>query len=127
MSKYANRTGVAARRVEGPTFDADVPECGCYEIVLRAGAPTSGLRIWLGHPIDPATGEEVIERPFMWQVELNGAERVPLERFWPACARKRISREEYDRIARRNATMDEESPFYDPRKPVDLFTAPPPF
>lgn len=126
MNKYSNRIGAAERRHAGPLLDPDAPEVGCYEITLRRGAPTSGIRIWLGRPLDPDTGEEMLERGFSWQAELNGCERVDLWNYWPGCARRRISREEYDRIAQRNATMDEESPFYDPRRPVDLFTAPPP-
>jgi hypothetical protein len=126
MNKYSNRSGAAVRRDAGPLLDPEVPECGCYRIVLRRGAPASALRIWLGRPRDPETGEEMLERPFNWQAELNGAP-VDLWNYWPECARERISREEYDRIASRNMTMDEESPFYDPRRPIDLFTAPAPF
>jgi hypothetical protein len=126
VSKYDNRTGAHERRKAGPLLDPEVPEVGCWRIVLRRGAPASGIRIWLGHPPDPETGEEMLERPFMWQAELNG-QRVDLHDYWPGCARERISREEYDRLVARNATMDEASPFYDPRKPVDLFNAPAPF
>lgn len=126
IERYANRLGERAPS-QGAAFDPDVPQPGCYEVQLRRGAPSSVIRIWLGHGIDPLTGEEMLERPFLWQCELNGGERVPLERFWPGCARKPISREEYDRVAKRNATMDPASPFYDPRRPVDLKTAPMPF
>jgi hypothetical protein len=125
VNKYSNRVGAQQRPGRGPLLDPDLPECGCYRIVLRRGAPDSGIRIWLGHPIDPETGEEMLERPFNWQAELNGA-RVDLWNYWPGCAREPISREEYDRLATRNATMDEESPFYDARRPIDLFNAPPP-
>jgi hypothetical protein len=114
------------RRDRGPLLDPEVPEVGCYRIALRRGAPSSGIRIWLGFPIDPETGAEMTERPYNWQAELNG-ERVHLWDYWPGCAREPISREEYDRLVERNATMDEESPFYDPRRRIDLFTAPPPF
>lgn len=119
------RTG---QRRAAPThsFDPDVPAPGCYRVKLRKDAPDSAVRIWLGHPQDPDTGEEMLERPFMWQCELNG-QRVPLERFWPACAVAQISREEHDRLCARNRTMDPASPFYDPRRPIDLGTAPPPF
>lgn len=83
------------------------------------------MRIWLGHPIDEATGEEMTERPFHFQCTLNGA-RVPLEQCWPGCARQVISREEHDRIVERNRTMDDQSPFFDPSRRVNLFHAPPP-
>lgn len=109
----------------GEAHDPDTPTPGCYRIRLRRGAPDSAVRIWLGHGVDEATGEEAIERPYHWQCTLNGA-RVSLERCWPGCARETISREEHDRLVERNRTMDETSPFFDPRARVDLATAPPP-
>lgn len=126
MSKYSNRRGEAERRSRGPLLDPEMPEVGCWRIVLRKGAPASGIRIWLGRPRDPETQEEMLERPFSWQAELNGAP-VDLWDYWPGCAREPISREEYDRLKARNMTMDEESPFFDPRRPIDLFNAPTPF
>lgn len=110
----------------GPAYDPDVPTPGCYRIRLRSGAPWSVVRIWLGHGIDAATGQEAIERPFHFQCTLNGA-RVPLEHCWPGCARETISREEHDRIVAQNLTMDEASPFYDVTKPISLSSAPVPF
>lgn len=124
--RFSNRTGVGDRRKTGPLLDPDVPEVGCFRIVLRRGAPASAIRIWLGHPADPETGEEMLERPFMWQASLNG-QRVDLHDYWPGCARERISREEHDRLVERNRTMDEESPFYNPQQPIDLFRAPAPW
>lgn len=109
----------------GPGYDSEVPAPGCYRVRLRKGAAFSAVRIWLGPSIDPATGEETQERGFMWQCSLNGL-RLPLEQCWPGCAREQISREEHDRIIERNATMDEESPFYDPARPIDLRSAPAP-
>lgn len=105
--------------------DPEIPTPGCYRVRLRKGAPDSAVRIWLGHGIDPATGEEMTERGFNWQCTVNGA-RVPFQDVWPGCAREPISREEHDAIVARNATLDEDSPFYDPRRPIDLMTAPPP-
>jgi hypothetical protein len=110
----------------GPGLDPDVPTPGCYRVRLRSGAPWSAVRIWLGHGIDAATGDEAAERPFHWQCTLNGA-RVPLEQCWPGCARETISREEHDRIVEQNRTMDEGSPFFDPARRVDLRNAPAPF
>lgn len=110
----------------GPGFDPDVPTAGCFRVRLRSGAPWSVVRIWLGHGVDQATGDEASERPFHWQCTLNG-QRVPLEQCWPGCAREQISRKEHDRIVSQNATMDEESPFYDPSRRVDLRSAPAPF
>jgi hypothetical protein len=122
----AERRGPRAPAYAGPSIDPDLPTAGCYRIKLRKGAPDSAVRIWLGASIDPETEKEVEERPLMWQASING-QRVPLERVWPGCARDPISEAEHDRIKARNATLDEESPFYDPRQPVDLSTAPPPF
>lgn len=110
----------------GEAHDPDTPTPGCYRVRLRRGAPDSAVRIWLGFGIDAATGEEVQERGFNWQAEING-ERVPLDRCWPGCAREPISREEHDRLIERNRTMDPESPFFDASKPIDLGRAPPPF
>lgn len=123
--RYANRHGPRAPS-RGPAHDAEMPTPGCYRVRLRSGAPFSVVRIWLGHSADPATGEEMTERPFHWQCTVNGG-RVPLDQCWPGCAREPISREEHDRIVERNATMDDESPFFDPRRPIDLRTAPAPF
>jgi hypothetical protein len=110
----------------GPAHDPDQPTPGCFRVRLRRGAPSSAVRIWLGHPLNPDTGEEMLERPMHWQATLDG-QRVPLEQCWPGCARDPISREEHDRIVARNRDMDPTSPFYDHRKPIDLGSAPPPF
>jgi hypothetical protein len=110
----------------GPGFDPDMPTPGCFRVRLRRGAPDSAVRIWLGHGVDPETGEEMLDRPFHWQASLNG-QRVPLDQCWPGCAREQISRDEHDRIVERNRTMDEDSAFYDARRPIDIGRAPPPF
>lgn len=120
------RRGVPRPSNRGPALDPDVPEPGCYRIRLRRDAPFSAVRIWLGPPVDPATGEEMSERGFRWQATLNGAP-TDLYDLWPGCARERISREEHDRLVERNATMDEESPWFDPTRRIDLRSAPPPF
>jgi hypothetical protein len=125
IERYSNRLGDAAGP-RGPSYDPEIPTPGCYRVKLRRDAPDSAVRIWLGPSIDPATGQEVQERSWFWQCEVNG-QRVPLEQCWPGCARQPISREEHDRIVARNRTMDPSSPFYDPRKPIDLGRAPPPF
>ena len=123
--RYASRLGARAPS-RGPALDPEAPEPGCYRVRLRRDAPDSALRIWLGPSLDPLTGEEMLERPLHWQCALNG-QRVPVEDYWPGCARDRISREEHDRIVSRNATLDEASPFYDPKRSIDLWTAPPPW
>lgn len=110
-----------------PTMDPDVPTPGFYRIRLVKGGPWVALHIWLGPSIDPATGEEVTERGFRWQCAINGGERVPFDNYWPGCACDPIDREEHDRIAAESRTMDPASPFYDPRKRIDLRTAALPF
>jgi hypothetical protein len=119
------RLGIA-RPPRGPAFDPDLPVAGFYRVRLRRGASDSVIRIWLGPPKDPETGEEMADRGFAWQAELNG-QAVDVFDYWPGCARERISREEHDRIVERNRTMNEASPFYDPKKPIDIWSAPPPF
>jgi hypothetical protein len=124
--RFSNRPQRQASAHSAPVVDPEVPTTGCYRIRLAKGAPDSAIRIWIGYSIDPATGEEMTERSFHWQCTLNGV-RVPLENYWPGCARDPISIEEHDAIVARNKTLDEDSPFYDPRKPIDLSRSPPPF
>lgn len=110
-------------------FDPDMPEPGFYRLRLRKGAMFSAVRIWSGPPIDPATGEEVPERGVRLQASIN-AEPVPLERVWPQCAKNPITEAEHDHILRTQdwgRTHAPDSPQADPRRPVDLLTAPLPF
>ena len=111
----------------GPALDPETPVPGCYEVRLVRGGPPVALRIWLGPPLDPATGAEVPERGVRWQCQLNGNELVPIEDWWPGCARRPINRAEHDRIARASLTMDRAAIFYDPRRRINRLTAPPPF
>lgn len=124
--RYPNRIG-APLPSRGPSFDPETPVAGCYRIRLRKGGPPVALRIWRGASIDPATGEEVQERSPTWQCEVNGTDRVPVDRHWPGCARDPISREEHDRLVAASRTMNPDSHFYDLRKPIDRLTAPMPF
>jgi hypothetical protein len=124
--RHSNRPARAASAHSMAPIDPDWPTPGCYRTRLAKGAPDSAVRIWLGPSIDPATGEEVQERSFHWQCSVNG-QRVPLDTVWPGCAREPITADEYRRLLERNLTLDEESPFYNPRRPVDLASAPPPF
>lgn len=110
----------------GPLIDPNEPVAGFYRTRQAKGAADSAVKIWRGHSIDPATGEEMTERSMHWQAAIDG-QRVPLDRVWPGCARDPISEAEHNRLVERNATLDEDSPFYDVRRPVDLATAPPPF
>ena len=115
----------AGRQFEG--FDPELPVAGCYRVRLAKGGPPVAIRIWRGASIDPATGEEVQDRSPTWQCAINDGERVPLDRFWPGCARDPISRAEHDRIAAESRTMDETSHFFDPKRRIDPLRAPLPF
>lgn len=118
------RTGKRAPP-RGPGFDPDLPVQGFYRVKLRKGAHDSALAIWLGPPRDE-DGAEMFERPFAWQATINGTP-CDYHDFWPACARDPITRDEHDRLVERNRTMEPESPFYDPKKPLNIGTAPTPF
>src|SRR5437899_2372999 len=102
----------------GPGFDPDLPVSGFYRVKLRKGAADSALAIWNGPAPDP-DGSGALERPLAWQAMLNGT-LCDVWSWWPACAADPISREEHDRITERNRTMDAQSPFYDPKKRIDL-------
>lgn len=106
-------------------LDPNVPQVGCYRSKGRNRVP-SVIRIWLGHPIDPETGEEMTERGFRWQATRNGAP-VDVLNVWPECASDPVSAEEHDRLISLHRTMDPASPFFDARRPIDLNTAPTPF
>lgn len=110
----------------GPLFDPDVPVAGCYRVQLVKRGPFVGLRIYFGPPADPSTGEEMDRTP-RWVASVNGQQVVDAMRFWPHCAREPISFADYLHLCRRARTMDPSDPYYDPTKPVDPSTAPPPF
>jgi hypothetical protein len=123
-SKPRPRLGIA-RPSRGPSFEPDLPVAGFYRVRLRRGAADSAIRIWLGPPRDPETGEPMPDRSPVWQAELNG-QAVDVFTYWPGCARERISEAEGERLVERNRTLDDASAFYDPRRPIDLFAAEPP-
>ena len=126
LPRYENRRGrpVAAR---SDSYSTETPVAGCYRIRLVKGGPFVALRIWLGHPLDPVTGEELTERGARWQCRLNGTQLVPVEDFWPACAKHPISQSDYARYCRLSRTMNPKHPFYDPRRPINRMVAPVPF
>jgi hypothetical protein len=118
------RTGKRAP-ARGPGFDPELPVTGFYRVKLRKGAHDSVIAIWYGPPADPEGGD-VLDRPFAWQASVNGSP-CDVYDFWPGCAREPINRQEYDRVLERNRTMNAESPFYDPKKRLELNSIPPPF
>jgi len=125
-TRYKNRRGAPAAP-RGEAYSTETPAAGCYRIRLTKGGPFVALRIWLGHPIDPATGEELSERGLRWQCRLNGTQFVPVEDYWPACAQHPITNQEYARICRLSRTMNPKHPFYDPRRRINPMVAPVPF
>jgi hypothetical protein len=124
--RYSNRKGKPLAE-RGPSYSPETPVPGCYRIRLTKGGPFVAVRVWLGHPVDPDTGEELTERGLRWQCQLNGAEFVPVEDYWPGCARVPISEAEYARICALSRTMDACHPSYDPKRKIDRLKAPMPF
>jgi len=115
-----------ARPLHEGGFDPDVPEAGFYRMRLRQGAMFSAVCIWLGAPVDPATGEEVPERGERWQASMNN-EPVPIDHVWPRCAKHPITKAEHDYMLSRQAwgrDVDPDGPDANPQRPVDLMRAP---
>lgn len=125
MNRYANRTGPVAPS-RGPSIDPEIPVTGTFRVRMHRDGPPCAVRIWLGPPIDPDTGEEMSERGYRWQAIRNGAPVDVLD-IWPGCARDPIDRAEHDRLVSLARTMEEDSPFFDVRRPVDLRNCPVPF
>lgn len=119
-----------APRGAGRTFDGlnpDEPVEGYYRI-WPAGGLASGIRIWFGPPLDPVTGEE-LDRSWRWQAHENGR-YVELERVWPKAGKDPIDKAEYDYLTARVEHARKaapQSPAANPRRKVDLLTAPLPF
>ena len=119
---YTQRTSVQATG-----FDVDAPVAGWYRI-WPAGALASGIRIWHGFPRDPVTGEELDRSP-RWQAERDGT-YVELAEVWPKAAKDPITQAEYEYLVGRvewGRKHAPDSPQAQPRRKVDLLTAPLPF
>jgi hypothetical protein len=126
LARYDNRRGTPAAP-RGPAYDPDTPAPGRYRIRKVRGGPFVAVQIWLGHPLDPDTGEEMTERGMRWQCRLNGSELVPVEDYWPGCAKHSIGQAEHDRICRLSRTMNPRHAYYDPKRPINRLTVPTPF
>ena len=50
----------------------DDPQPGFFRMRLVRGGPFVAAEIRHGYPTDPATGEELTERPVMWEALING-------------------------------------------------------
>lgn len=109
------------------SVDPDVPTEGWYRWKLTRGGHPVGVRIFYGQVRDPDTGEP-LER-WNWQAEIND-EPVDLYRVWPACAREPITEAEYRHLAELESwgrTHAPDGPQANPRRPIDLLSAPLPF
>ena len=122
---YAEPGAVAA---PSDGFDPDTPIAGHYRMRLRSGGVFVGIRIWYGAPLDPLTGEELDRSP-RWQAMAN--ERpIDLDRVWPRCAASPIDETEYRYLTHLQNWSQQnvpESPHSDPRRTVNMLTAPTPF
>lgn len=110
----------------GPRIDQ--PIAGYYRMTLRKGGHPVGIRIWHGQPLDPVTGEPM-DRSLRWQATANNRP-VDLDRVWPQCLRNPINRAEHDYLAAKQDWAERAAPetaIADPRRRVDLLTAPAPF
>ena len=66
-----------SRAARGEAHDPETPTPGFYRIRKVKGGPFVAVRVWLWHPVDPLTGEELTERGMRWQCQLNGYEFCP--------------------------------------------------
>lgn len=109
-------------------LDAETPIAGFYRVRMGAGTVAVAIKIWLGPPHDPVTGE-VMDRSWRWQAQADDGELLDLDRVWPACAKSPIS--EIDFRARQGRrrwaqSVAPESAYADRRKRYDpLSTATP--
>lgn len=93
-------------RAEGASFEGanpDLPEAGFYVMPFKSGGALCAVRIWHGYPLDPITGEELDRSPG-WHFDLNGEYQLAsIERVWPKCADKKVTKHKYDTVLRRAA------------------------
>lgn len=109
-------------------FDPDTPIAGHYRMRLRSGGVFVAVRLWHGAPIEPWTGETMDRAP-RWNATING-KWCEVERVWPRCAADPIDIAEYDHLCGLQAWAAENAPnsaFADPRRKLDMLSAPLPF
>lgn len=105
----------------------DIPIAGLYQTRLIRGGPWVAVRIWWGFPAELSEDETVDRRP-AWNAERDG-KPVGIDQVWPNCSDKKILEPEYRFLLARAdhaSRYDPDSPFADPRRPVDLMKAKPP-
>lgn len=114
--------------VQREGFDPDVPIAGWYRFKLVSGGVFVAVKIWFGAPLDPIDGTELDRAP-RWNAIADGAP-IDLARVWPKCAAEPIEQAEVKYLADRKAWAERaapDSPQADPRRRIDLLTAPLPF
>lgn len=109
-----------------------------YRTRLAKGAPWSAIKVWWGFPVDPETGEILLERSPCWRAILNG-DHVPIEDVSieidgltqePMLRAELIDETEYDYLLATNLwakTHAPNAPEANPRQRVDLTKLPPLF
>lgn len=90
-------------------FDPDKPVAGFYRMRLGAGQLRVALRLWYGPPLDPVTGEE-LDRSWRWQAHTADGELLEMERVWPACAKDRITEQDFKLRQRRTEWAQQAAP-----------------
>ncbi len=101
-----------------------------HKIRLVKGGPFCGLKVWYGVPIDPITGETLIERPAIWRAEVNG-EQMPINDVAPQFADGTghvtrdgmISESEYlyyCNVTKWAVAYSPNDPYATPRKTIDM-------
>jgi hypothetical protein len=108
-------------------FRVEEPTTGFYRFRMVRGGHPVGIHIWFGPPHDPDTGEEM-DRGHRWQATMNN-KLIDLDRVWPNCGREPITQAEHDHLCALQAWAIKnapDAPQADPRRPIDLLTAPMP-
>jgi hypothetical protein len=110
------------------SLDPEKPAPGYYRHKLHSDGHAVGVEIRFGPPLDPETGEELDRSPRA-QAFVNGT-YTEMDEVWPRCGRHPITKDEHDHlVALQQWGLENapDSPQANPRKPVDLLSAPLPF
>lgn len=107
-------------------INPDDPQCGWFQRKLVKGGPMVPARIWLFGEVDEETGE-LIDQEIL-QCEVNGEKADPVEQ-WSYLAGNPIPEAAFNYLTALSAYVLEhqpEHPLANPRKPVDILSAPMP-
>ena len=116
-------------------LEGDTPVAGFYRARIVKNGAEVGIRIWFGQPV---VDGEVQDRAPRWCIEVNGETdfiekdpdhpeyrcRVPLDvtRYWPWCAKNKITQAEYAYLVDHSRWAKENAPHLpdaNPRKAID--------